>query len=281
MKLTDFTQDNGLNYLREKMKAPFLVWDGFSNWNAFDPFGFRTALNEKGEVDIPFSEIIINPDDTLELFGKKILVYIRDQRGGYFSTYKFHIANCSTLRDAQKNNKYDKYVASVNTSNIFNVNIIHSSYSIEKDKKVTMKVCKNCLYKLNYNNYKTDYHHRNKVFENFNLEDFFNQYENQSIIKPKYNNVTAPLNNYTDDFKQIADKLKSSLNYKCQKCNINLSDDKKFLHVHHKDGMKNNNRSNNLIALCIKCHANEPNHGHMKSLPDYREFLQKKDGRLF
>lgn len=280
MELTDFTKNNELNTLRNKMKAPFIYWDGYSNWNSFDPFGFRASLNEKGEVDIPFSEIKINLDDTLELFGKKILVYIRDQRGGYYSQYKFHISNCSTLKDAQKNNKYDKYVASVNTTNIFNVNIIHGN-SIEKNKEVKMSVCKNCLSKLNFNNYKTDYGKKNEIFKNFELEDFFNQYQNQSIVKPKYNSVTAPLNNYTSDFKDIADNLKKSKNYCCEVCNINLSESKKFLHVHHLDGMKNNNKSDNLKVLCIGCHSKEPAHSHMKNLPDYVEYINIKNGKLF
>lgn len=274
MKLTDFTQNNGLNTLRNKMKASFISWDGFSNWNAFDPFGFRASLNEKGEVDIPFSEIKINLDDTLEFIGKKILVYIRDQRGGYDSQYKFHISNCSTLIGFQKNNKYDKYVASINTTNIFNVNIIHGN-SIEKDKEVEMKVCKNCLSKLNFDNYKTNYGKKDEIFENFKLEDFFNKYQNQSIIKPKYNSVTAPLDDYTSGFKEIKDKLKTSKNYSCEKCSLNLSKSKKFLHVHHVDGMRYNNKPENLKVLCIYCHSKEPAHSHMKNSPDYTEFTKK------
>ena len=53
------------------------------------------------------------------------------------------------MSDAQKNNKYDKYVASVNTTNKFNVNIIHGNSWIEENKEIEMEVCKNCLSKLN------------------------------------------------------------------------------------------------------------------------------------
>ena len=281
MKLTDFTADNSLNSLRNKMKAPFVYWDGFSTWNAFDPFGFRSALNEKGEVDIPFSEIKINLDDTLELFGKKILVYIRDQRGGYYSKYKFHIANCSTLNDAQKNNKYDKYVASVNTTNKFNVNIIHSNSWIEENKEVEMEVCKNCLSKLDFNNYKTERYRKKEIFENFTLDDFFKKYQKQSIIKPKYNSVTAPFNNYTEDFKEIADKLKTEKKYCCEECSLSLLDNKRFVHVHHIDSMKNNNKRENLKVVCIECHSKEPGHSHMRNLPDFNEFMKIKNGQLF
>jgi len=133
MKLTNFLQDNKLNSLRDKMGAELIQWDSSSNWNSFDPFGFRSALREKGEVDIPFSEINISKDGTLELYGQKILVYIRDQRYSYDLEYKFHIANCSTLIDAQRNQKYDKYVASVNVNGKFKVNLIHGNSWVEKD----------------------------------------------------------------------------------------------------------------------------------------------------
>lgn len=271
MKLVDFKNDDSFNYLRKKMKAQYIKWNGVSNWTSFDPFDFRTSFLEKGEVDIPFSQIKVSEDNSLELFGEKILVYIRDQRGNYFSTYKFHISNCSTLIDARKNNKYNKYVASVNTSNKFMVNIIHSENWIEENIEVQMNVCKNCLSKLNYKGYKNR-NMKDQVYNNFNLEEFFSLYKNQSILKPKHTNITAPLNNYTSDWDEISNNIKNTVNYKCQKCFIDLSNYTKYLHVHHKDGIKSNNRSSNLIPLCIECHSNEPEHGQLKAHPDLHKF---------
>ncbi len=150
MKLPNFHNSEEFKKLRNKMKAPFIEWDGCGDWNSFDPFGFREALREKGEVDIPFSEINVGEDGTLELFGQKILVYIRDQRHSYDQEYKFHIANCATLIDAQRHSKYEKYVASVKTDGNFKVNIIHGGSWVEKDKEVKLNVCKNCLTSLNF-----------------------------------------------------------------------------------------------------------------------------------
>lgn len=30
----------------------------------------------------------------------------------------------------------------------------------------------------------------------------------------------------------------------------------------------------NLRVLCIRCHSEQPNHGHMRSLPQYKAFLE-------
>jgi len=281
MKLTNFLQDNKLNSLRDKMGAELIQWDSSSNWNSFDPFGFRSALREKGEVDIPFSEINISKDGTLELYGQKILVYIRDQRYSYDLEYKFHIANCSTLIDAQRNQKYDKYVASVNVNGKFKVNLIHGNSWVEKDKEVKLNVCKNCLTALDYKGYRQNYGIKQAIYNSFSIDDFFQIYKKQTLKKPKHTNITAPINNYTPDFNTIANDLKSNKKYTCENCHKVFSQDKKFLHVHHIDGIKSNNSIRNLKVVCIGCHADEPGHGHMKQLPDFREYQDKYGSRLF
>ena len=42
--------------------------------------------------------------------------------------------------------------------------------------------------------------------------------------------------------------------------------------------MKNENFEGNLQVLCLKCHANQPQHDHLKKLPEYREFLLRFGG---
>lgn len=281
MNLINFLEDVSLNNLRQKMGANLKKWEGKSEWSSFDPFGFREALRENGEVDIPFDEIKISSNKTLELYGEKILVYIRDQRFSHDIEYKFHIANCVTLKDAQKNKKYEKYVASVNTNGIFKVNLVHGNSWVDKDQDVELNVCRNCLTALNYKGYRDNKFRKNEVYSNFELKDFFDLYKKQNVRKPKYTNVTAPLNNYTKDFTKIANELKVEKKYLCESCNRTFVSDKKFLHVHHIDSIKSNNRLDNLKVVCIGCHAEEPGHSHIKNLPDYREYQNKFYNRLF
>jgi len=64
--------------------------------------------------------------------------------------------------------------------------------------------------------------------------------------------------------------------YRCdnKKCRINLTNHRKFLHAHHINGQKSDNSPDNIKLLCIKCHAEEYLHGHLKSLPEYIKFTQ-------
>ena len=62
-------------------------------------------------------------------------------------------------------------------------------------------------------------------------------------------------NNYSDDWKNIADKIKDIAGWKCENCGQkNSSENGCRLTVHHIDGNKANNDFNNLVALCQRCH---------------------------
>lgn len=89
--------------------------------------------------------------------------------------------------------------------------------------------------------------------------------------KPIHTDITGPINDYPPDWKQIADKYKEDQGWQCEACYLDLDNQKSFLHVHHKNGLKYDNDPENHLALCIACHADEPQHQHLKSLSDYEE----------
>lgn len=67
--------------------------------------------------------------------------------------------------------------------------------------------------------------------------------------------------------------------YRCEqiKCGIDLSvpDNQRFLHAHHVNADKSDNHPKNIKLLCIRCHADEFQHSHMKENPDYAIFCTR------
>lgn len=62
----------------------------------------------------------------------------------------------------------------------------------------------------------------------------------------------------------------------CEKCQISLNDDRYYLHTHHIWGTQYC-EPDDLIALCIACHAEQPGYGHsqLRQERGYHEFMEK------
>jgi len=229
-----------------------------------------------------FDENLILSENGMFLYkGKKVVVYIRDQRNySKYNTseYKFHITDCSTLQTMKANNRYNsRYVVSDRKDGKFIVNLenkITGQKFVNQEKE--LKVCKNCLKKLEYDGYPFN----TNAYSSFNIKEFFKKNNNKLKKLPIYNQNTAPISKYPENWKKISQSIKEINDWCCKECDINLKKNRKFLHVHHKDGNPANNNLSNLEALCIACHAKEFNHNHLKKNKDYNFFSKLKFQRL-
>ena len=258
-----------LNRVLEKMGIEELV-EGPSS-DGWDPIDI--VLTGRGIDLVDPSQITVDDDGTLSYEGRKILVYIRDQYISY-GGYKFHVANCSTIQQMKKWNRFEtRYVASTRTDGKFLVNIIDFDEIIESEEKlIEMSVCKNCLRHLNYKNYDRN---RKKVFDEFSLEEFFNIYSETTVSKPPHTNRNAPLNVYQPDQSEHSHQCRERAGWRCQGCEILLEGEAgKFLHTHHINGDKTNNNPSNLRALCVDCHNEQAQHS--LQVREFREYKRKR-----
>lgn len=276
-KLIDFLENPEFNFLRFSMNAPLIASFAQNKITLMDEDSVR-RLGKEG-IDIDFSEVKVEHDGTLSFKGKRVIVYIRDinEVTKHQSLPKYHLTFCRTLDSMTQTKRFGRYVIANREDGIFIVNYVGQSDKTGIEKRLS--ICQNCLTRLGWENFSSGMSPalKKEKVKNFTLIDFFKVYPKDLISNlPTYTSETAPLNDYSEDWGLISEKTKKERGYKCESCKLELNGpDKKFLHVHHIDGQKNNNSSNNLEILCTGCHAEEPMHSHMKNLRSYNEFMQK------
>ena len=276
MRLPDFSNDAHYNSLREQMGAELISWNPDGNWTSID---LGNLLITTG-VDLNLEQIEPDRDRTLVINGQKVVVYIRDQYRPRDSDpeglCRFHIADCSTLQQMRRQNRYQRYVAATRRDGLFIVNFLgdFGEGTREDNVECELYVCKNCLTRLNYNGYRRRRggSERVNIWRRFDLREFFERYDTQISEVPTATDISDPPNEYAPDQNQISRDYRSRAGWTCQACFIDFRHRPEFLDVHHRNGRRNDNTDQNLVALCVGCHAQEPQHQHMELMPRYREF---------
>lgn len=225
----------------------------------FEPLDIQ--LSEGLEIDL--SDIKIE-DGLLSYQGRQVLIYIKCHSYYTFdaaiknpeSGNKFHFSDCSTIKKMRSTNKYERYVATNNVSGFFEIGC-----SQNRTAKVALKVCRNCLSNLNYKGYSSE-GIRGRVFSEFSLDEFFSEYSSCFAYMPKAWAENTKVG-YTRDWQEISKATREKAGYICSRCSIDLSKNKNLCHVHHVNGVKNDNNASNLKVLCIDCHRRQHNHGGM------------------
>lgn len=273
--LRDVNFANIFSGIRQKMKIDnkvilnkdFSKISFYTNWEDINVTGITITPSDKNFHVNEYKELLYK--------NIKVLLYIRDQAiysqpaetlVNYKSTYKFHLSWCKTLQTMFNLGKYEKYVVSTRQDDILLVRAIGNNNKVYESAQ-KLHVCQNCLFTLNYKGYRsTSKVERKHIYDNFSLKEFFSVHNSDYSFHdmPKYDEYSSPTNIYPNNWKHIADLHKKLCHYKCERCQADCSHDPSLLHVHHKNGKKQDIRQSNLIALCLDCHIKE--HPHMKNL---------------
>ena len=283
MKLPNFLKFPELDDLRVRMGIPPNVYGTLEI--LIDPA--RLSEDELERLTSPegigigsLHDIRVLVDGTLAFKNSRVLLYIRDHSvySGRSIDPKFHIANCETLKEMKRRARAARYVVAARLDGTFRLNIIDGNKKTETLRKLA--VCQNCMAMLEFDGFQMRLPRpsRYRLVNAFTLDRFFEQFPRSlHEIRPEHDSDTAPLNDYAQDFSAKSNILRAAANWRCQnaECGVHLwkPEHRRFLHVHHINGVKWDDTSHNHKVLCIGCHANEPSHGHMKGLPEYKSFM--------
>lgn len=283
MKLPDFVNSDSFNELRKKINAPLSFYKLIISlpqpeFPIRQPTPVLPAPLPIQGLDISVGEITVHTDGTLLYKGRRVLIHIRDvtKIGGRTHEPRFHISNCRTLIEMKSSGRFERYVAADRDDGNF-----HIRYNTGPLKITKLDVCQNCLDNLSWDGFSSDMSRpsRTNIVSSFSIKRFFENYPRSlHPVIPTYLSSNAPINEYPNNWVAISNELKRQLRFQCQQssCRIEVGyEHKNYLHVHHKNGLKNDCSSENLVCLCIRCHAEQPNHSHIKNLPEYVEFISR------
>lgn len=241
-----------------------------------------TELNEfykdGSSINNDFSDILEINEELFTILPngsvKKTVIYISERKRAILDRYgnypSFHIFNCETIKDMKNGGQIYKYKKASRNDGKFLILIPDdNTREVEKEYKY-LKLCGYCAkkFKQKYGKKFTNLKDYNSLPINLNCEYIDYIYFDDDLESvPSF---------YSRNWKNISLNLKEKYNFKCQKCNIDLSNRKEFLHTHHKNGNPKNNEISNLIVLCIECHSKEKNHSHIKENEKFKRYIEYK-----
>ena len=251
MNLPDFRNHNGLNRLRELMRAPYIP-------------DIKEKLIE-GITITRSDEVRVDTDGTLLYKGQHVVRYIRDWIGEE-NWNKYHIVNCKWIQEMKRKGRYSRYVNAKPENGQFLVNRPNHIGS----ELLNLSICQRCLKKVELNEvYKPN---------EFPLSDWFDAIDDGYEPLP-IDRIRSDGSYYIAAWRFLSWLCRKNAHWKCQGCGIELGherSDRRFLHAHHTKGTRYN-KLEDLIALCIHCHSKQEGVGHsqLTSSTDYQEFMKK------
>lgn len=231
----------------------FLVNNGYIVENAsgyieIKPEEVTIDAISRGQIEFEDKGIfVLNAnDEKIQVF-----LYKRDYKLKEFGKPRFHICKCKTIDEFITRGLFKQHYVRANTDPVPVINMDNDNIEEMVDN---LPLCKNCLEKI------TEY---GKI----NSSEFVEILKQANAEVIDNNSIEVDIFGYTKDWERISREYRERHNYTCEECGLKIDNvyDRQYMHVHHVDSNKMNNKVANLKCLCLRCHANKDDF-HFKRL---------------
>lgn len=194
----------------------------------------------EGNLEFSDEGIFLVDEDGVK---RQVYLYKRKYHLERYGKPRFHICKCQTIQEFLSGKDIPQY-RRANTSSVKVLNMDNGDEEVEVSDLPLCKYCAAIIY--DDKNYDMDSSEFAEILQNSASTD------DEQLTDAEIN----PRTGYTRDWQEISSEFREQHSYICEKCGIQVTPfDSEFMHVHHKNLNKTDNRERNLQCLCIKCHS--------------------------